>query len=149
MAKETKEIKLLGFNFTRIDARKFNFQRNIGAKSDIKIDSIEKSRLDLLNEDALKFGFSFEINYGEVGDILIEGFMVLKLDSKAHKEVLSMWKDKKIPQGIRLVVLNIVLQKCSLKSLQLEEELGLPFHMRMPSFQPSPESEKSGKSKQK
>ena len=49
------------------------------------------------------------------------------------------WKDgsdKKIPEGIRIGLFNFIMSKCNVKALQLEDELGLPFHVPMPRLRP-------------
>ena len=111
----------------------FKGAHNIESNIDLK--SIEKHKLELLREEAVKVVFNFVLNYKELGKVEIAGDLLLLLDEKTKKEVLDDWKDKKLPNDIRLIILNIILQKSSLKALQFEEELGLPFHMQLPSLQ--------------
>ena len=44
------------------------------------------------------------------------------------------WKDKEIPEEFRIAIFNIILRKASVRALQLEEELNLPYHMPFPSI---------------
>jgi hypothetical protein len=133
---DSKEIKLLGFNFTKLLVEKNpNFKGTHSIESNIDLKSIEKHKLELLREEAVKVVFNFVLNYKELGKVEIAGDLLLLLDEKTKKQVLDEWKDKKLPNDIRLIILNIILQKSSLKALQLEEELGLPFHMQLPSLQ--------------
>jgi len=143
--KETnREIKLLGFNFIKLSVEKNpEFKGNHSIESNIDIKSIEKHKIELLKDEAVKVNFNFVLNYKELGKVEIFGDLLLMLDEKTKKEVLEEWKDKKLPNNIRVLILNIILQKSSLKALQLEEELGLPFHMQMPrlSLEDSKQSE--------
>jgi len=133
-------MKMLGFGFTGLNVKKYpGFKGQLEAKSDINITSVEKNKVDILNEEALKFDFNFEIDYKDLANIHFEGFLIFLVDSKLLKETLNQWKDKKIPDKLRITALNIILQKCSLKALQLEDEFGLPYHITFPRFQASSE----------
>src|SRR3989344_8539990 len=137
-----RDIKLLNFNFTKISIeRAQKFTGSLEIKSDINIKNVEKQRNDLIKEDSLKIDFSFVIDYGELGRVAMDGFLSLLLDSKSTKDLLSEWKDKSIekPSEIKMVVLNLILQKCSLRALQLEDEMGLPLHIQMPKLKVNPE----------
>ena len=139
-----QETKMLGFGFTGLNVKKYpDFKGKLEAKSDINITSVEKNKVDILNEEALKFDFTFEIDYKDLANIHFEGFLIFLVDSKLLKETLIQWKDKKIPSNLRITALNIILQKCSLKALQLEDEFGLPYHITFPRFQASSEKDNS------
>jgi hypothetical protein len=58
------------------------------------------------------------------------------------KDILKKWKGKKLADETRIPLFNTILTKCNLKSLQLEEEFGLPTHIPMPRVQP-PQEDKS------
>ena len=131
--KEKKELKLLGFNFTKFLAQKNpDFKGNLEIVSNINIISLEKQKLEIIKEEAVKIDFNFTLDYKELGKIEILGNLLIMFDTKTQKQVLEEWKDKKLPNDIRLAILNIILQRSSLKALQLEEELGLPLHIQLP-----------------
>jgi hypothetical protein len=128
-----KDIKILGFNFTKVSAEKApDFSGDIKLSTNINISSVEKQKLELVKDEALKISFSFTISYGELGKVELSGNMFLLTDSKVLKEALKSWEDKKLPEDLRLSVLNVIMQRSSLRAFQLEEDLGLPLHMPLP-----------------
>jgi len=131
--KETKEMKLLGVNITRVLAeRNSDFKGKHEISSNIDISSLDKEKLGLIKEEVIKVNFNFKLDYKELGKVEILGNLMMTFDSKTQKEVLEEWKNKKLPNNIRLTILNIILQRASLKALQLEEEIGLPLHIQLP-----------------
>jgi len=131
-----QDIKLIGFNLTKISAIKNpNFKGALDIKSNVNIKGIDKHRLELSKQDAIKIDFAFNIDYKELGSISLEGTMFVLPDLKTLKQILSEWKDKKINSEINVALMNIILQKVSLKAFQIEEELGLPIHIQLPHIQ--------------
>lgn len=132
-------MKLIGFNFNKINAESIkNIQKGFKISSNIDIHTIEKADLDLFkskNEELVSIQFKYNINY-EPGyaQIEINGGILIALDSKEVKELLKKWKDKEIPENIRISLFNIILQKSSIKALQLEDDMGFPFHIPFPRF---------------
>lgn len=131
-----REMKILGFNFTKVIAEKnVDFSGKLDLKSNINISSVDKHKLDLVKDEALKVSFSFIVDYADLGKVDLSGTMFLLVDSKTLKEAVKSWEDKKLPDEIRMAIINIIMQKSSLKALQIEEDLGLPLHMPMPRLQ--------------
>jgi hypothetical protein len=129
-------MKLLGFNYTKIKAEKNkdNFKDlEINQKIDlIEIEKVNSSSF-MAKEEILAVSFSFKIDYKpEIGLIDLSGNILIGLEPKVSKEVLKQWKEKKTPEDFRLPLLNLILRKCSVKSLEIEEELGLPLSVKLP-----------------
>jgi len=63
------------------------------------------------------------------------------------KDILAAWKDKKVLDKVRMPLINLIMNKCTLKALQIEEEFNLPLHIRMPQLvaPDSPEAKSSKK----
>jgi hypothetical protein len=137
MVKEIKtEMRLVGFNLTKIHAEKNpNFQGKLEINTNVTVPSIEKHKLDISKEEAVKVDFNFDVSYKELGKVELSGQIFMILDSKSLKEILAHWKDKDAEsvEKMRVTIFNIIIQKCSLKALSLEEEMGLPPHVQMPS----------------
>jgi len=129
-------MKLLGFNFTKIYGEKLSSNLSnlkISSKMDIKDINEPKQNFLKTKEEILSISFSFEINYEEgIGKIILEGTLLLALDQKMFREVKKQWKDKQTPEEFRILLFNVVIRKSSVKALELEEELNLPFHMQFP-----------------
>lgn len=130
-----QEIKLVGFKYNKL-----NVERNEELKGELKItpnkniQSVEKFKSES-KQEILQINFQFNIDYSSLGKIELSGKMFLATDSKTHKDALDGWKDKKLDNKINLVILNTIMQKASLKALELEEEMNLPPHIQLPRLQ--------------
>ncbi|MBU0894591.1 MAG: hypothetical protein KKF48_03065 [Nanoarchaeota archaeon] len=129
-------MKLLGFNFTKISIEKKDTRVDklkINTKIDLKeIKEVEQG-LFKTKEKLIAINFNYSIEYEpEFAKIYFEGGFVISLESKDAKELLKQWEEKKTPDDIRIKIFNIILRKTNVKALQLEEEIGLPFHVSMP-----------------
>jgi len=132
-------MQVIGFNFTKISSeRKKAPEGKIEIKSNINVKTIEPEKLELIKEkDVLKFTFEFSIDYTPgIAKLDFEGFSLIMLEKNKSKEILKKWKSKKIDDDVRLPLFNLILTKCNLKALQLEEEFGLPTHVPMPKLAP-------------
>lgn len=131
----TQEIKLVGFRYTKL-----NVERNEELKGELKItpniniQSIEKFKSDS-KQEIIQIDFQFGIDYTSLGKVELNGKMFLAVDSKTIKEILDGWKNKKLDNKINLIILNTIMQKASLKALELEEEMNLPPHIQLPRLQ--------------
>ncbi len=122
------------------------------------------------SSDTLAIKFKFSINYNErqspqdsqkeqkqkaqekeqkeqkaqekkkLAEVSFEGLVALLTDSETTKSVMKEWKKKKLPDSLRLPILNFILNKCSLKAFQLEEEINLPLHFNLPQLQTKPQN---------
>jgi hypothetical protein len=128
-----KEIKLVGFRYVKI-----NVERNDDSKGELKItpnihiNSIEKFKVESSKQELLQINFKFIVDYDSLGKIELEGKMFLGVDVKTMKDILEGWKNKKIDEQSNLVILNTIIQKASIKALELEEEMNLPPHVQLP-----------------
>jgi hypothetical protein len=131
-----KEIKLGAFRFLKQTVeRNEEFKGELKITPNINIKSIDKFKIESTKQETLKIDFKFEVDYNELGKVSLEGRMILIADPKLVKETIEGWKDKKLDSEIKVIILNIIMQKSSIKALQLEEEIGLPFHIQLPKLQ--------------
>ena len=71
------KLKLIGSKLTKIKAeRNTDFNGKLEIKTNIKINSIEKIKEA---KDTLKLSYDFEIDYGELGEISINGNLFLTI----------------------------------------------------------------------
>ena len=125
-------LKLAGSRITKIEAeRKPEFAGKLELKTNIKIDTIEKVKD---SKEAIKLGYTFEVDYVELGKISIEGILFLSGSSKDIKDLLKIQKDKNYNSEEYVAITNLIIQKASIKAFELEEELGLPIHIKLPSL---------------
>ena len=127
-------MQIIGFNFEKIQAERKNpSKEKIQVKSNINIASIEQEKLEMVkSQETLKFNFDFSVEYTEMANISLKGFVLMLLEKEKAKDVLTKWKKKKISDEVRILLFNFILTKCNIRALQLEEELGLPSHVPLP-----------------
>jgi len=129
-------MRLVSFNFNKIDVERIS-ETNERVKIDTNIDvsSIEKAKIEIFNdkEDLIQVKFKYTINYEpQFAKIEFKGSMFLTMDSKDSKELLKRWKDKEIPEDVRVFIFNVILMKSNIKALQFEDDLNLPPHIPLP-----------------
>jgi len=125
-----KGIKLIGAKFSKIEAsRNSEFSGKAAMSNDIKIISIDRVK-DA--KDTLKIKYSYKIDYSDLGYVLLEGFLFITSDSKIIKNVLRTFENKDFESQEQIAVTNLIVQKASIKAIQLEDEFGLPIHIRIP-----------------
>ena len=125
-------LKLIGAKLTKINAERIpDFSGKLEIKTNIKIISLEKIKE---TKDTLKLLYEFKIDYGELGKILIEGILFLSGDQKKIKEILKFQKEKQYNSPEYVAITNLIIQKASIKAFELEEELGLPIHIKLPTL---------------
>ena len=123
-------LKFIGSKFTKIKAeRNPEFQGKQSVKANVKINSIEKTK-----DDFLKLSYDFNLDYEKLGEITINGNLFLTADEKLTEELLKTEKEKNYNSPEYLALTNLIIQKASIKAFELEEELGLPIHIKLPSL---------------
>ena len=131
-------MKVLGFNFTKIQVEKFKDRvENLKIGTRIDISEIVEAKADLLKlkEGVLAIKFSYGLDYEPgLAKLDLEGNTIIAIDTKEAKEVLKKWKKKKMPEDFRLPLFNLILRKSSLRALRLEEEMNLPIHLQLPNL---------------
>ncbi len=145
-------MKVIGFNIEEIHAKKsFEFKRaNIG--TNILFLGIEKAKLDVIKDsESLKVSFKFSIDYkdsekkesSEKNEVLILGNLLLMVSKDESKEFLKSWKNKETPKDKTLGLYNFILRRCSLKALQLEDDLNLTPHIPFPQLRQQPQNQQN------
>lgn len=127
-------MRIVGFNFTKISAEKFETTAKTKPKISMGIDvsSLDKQKISAINQDVFKTEFTFNIKYEKLANFDIKGFVFFTTDPKMVKDIQKKWKDKKIPDAIRIPLFNFILTKCNLRVLSFEEEFNLPTHIPFP-----------------
>ena len=141
-------MRLVGFNFTKLGIERLSDSvENLKFNSKIDIISINPLKSDLIKvkDEALKVDFVYSVLYEpNFAKVELAGSMILSVEPKIAREVLKGWKNKEITEDFRIFMFNIILRKSNIKALEMEEDLGLPSHIPLPSlskenFQPKKE----------
>jgi hypothetical protein len=133
-------MKLVSFNFTKIDVEKFSDKlKDLKITTGIDILDIKSVKSDILKlkEELLAVNFKYNVLYEEkIAHLNFQGNLLVSAEPSDAKEILKEWQDKKIPEEFKLNIFNIILKKASLKAIQFEEEFNLPLHLPLPSIKP-------------
>lgn len=138
--------QIVGFNLKKIlIERKEELKKGFEIKYDLGIKNIEKTKLEISKDkDVLSLEFKFIIQYTpNIAIIEFEGNVLLLAEPKEVREILKEWKKKHISDKIRLLVFNLIIIKCSIKALELEDNLNLPYHVPVPRLTPAQQRERT------
>ena len=142
-------MQVIGFNFTNISAKKEQEVKSSNIALNISFPNIEKEKLDLLKDkETLKTEFDFSIVYQNQesnekskkeketkpeAELLFQGSILILTSDEESRDILKAWKkNKEIEPQLRIFLTNLVLKKCSAHALNLQEELNLPSHIKVP-----------------
>ena len=131
-------MRIIGFNLSKISVeRKEKVEGKLEIKQNINVESIEKEKIEITKDEAIKIEFTFNVNYEpSFANVEFRGFVVALPAKDEMKQIMKEWKAKKLPEGIKTGVFNFIMSKCNIKALTLEDELGLPTHVPMPRITP-------------
>jgi len=127
-------MKIIGFSIKKILAEvKENQKTSLEVTSNLNLEDLKETKIEQTQQQSIVISFNFYIDYKpNVAKIEFKGRLILLDDENKTDEIVKAWKQKKLPEGIKLPILNYILEKCNIKSLELEEELGLPSHIPLP-----------------
>lgn len=127
-------------NITKISGERKNIIKGkIDVKQNIDIKDIEKQDIAISDKPGLKVEFEYSIKYEpKVADVEIKGSILVLDDKNESKDILKDWKKKKINPIFKIPVYNYIIEKVSLKAINMEDELALPLHQPFPKIAPKP-----------
>ena len=127
-------MKVIGFNYTKVNAERSLKEAKVEKiNQDLEFINVEKDELGLAKDlNIIKISFTFKINYDpNCASISLDGTAILNTSPEESKQILKAWKKKQIEDSVRMPLIKLIMNKCSLKALNLEEELNIPPHMRL------------------
>ena len=142
-------MQVIGFNLSKVLAeRSPDFTRS-AINTNIEFSNVEKEKVDLLKDaEAVKISFKFSVIYENKekkekknGEVSCEGVIVLSTSKEEAKDFHKSWKKKEVPKDTMIPLYNVILKKCSLKALQLEDDLNLPPHIPFPQIRAQPKQD--------
>ena len=133
-------MPIIGFNFEKISVeRKKVAQGEIKIANNVRLTDVKEEKINVgEDQKALKVGFEYILDYGEIGSITLLGNVIYMDDKKKQDSVIEAWKAKKpLDTKFSLSVTNTVLTKCNIKAIELCSEVNLPTHIAMPVAKPA------------
>ena len=109
--------------------------KDLKIESNVDIESVEEAKSDIISKESLiEVRFRYVISYSpNIAKVDLKGILLLMVDSKEFKSFMKSWKDKEIfPSEYKVMLFNVILKKSNIKALQLEDEMGLPLHIPLP-----------------
>ena len=143
-------MQVIGFNLTKIHGEKFPSFSKAGINNNVEFTNVEKDKVEMLkNLEAIKLSFKYALLYGNFekpeetkekdkqGEIYFEGNIILSATDDEAKDFHKSWKKKEIPKSSIAPLYNFILRRCSIKAINLQEDLTLPSpYLKVPLIQP-------------
>jgi hypothetical protein len=137
-------MKIIGFSINKVIAEKNSEAKGkIELASGLSMTNIAKPEATISGKDTIKFDFSFNIQYKpNLGKIELDGSVMVMDENNESKQIMEDWKKKKFDNPMKLPLFNFIMNKCNIRAIQLEDDLGLPPHFQLPKLtaQKDPES---------
>lgn len=135
-------MAIVGFNFSKLFAEQHKAAKgNLKISTNVKFESVEKTTLALGDDKStLKVAFTYTVAYDpKVGSIELQGDLLFMQDVKLIEAVLAEWDKKKtLPAKVSKVLVNNIMQKCTIQALIMTKDIGLPPPMPLPKVKSSP-----------
>ncbi|MGV8151830.1 MAG: hypothetical protein ACP5OG_02020 [Candidatus Nanoarchaeia archaeon] len=128
-------MKIIGFNLSKIAIERSQKPlEKLNINYDVKIGEIAKESIPFSKDEAYKLDFSFTINYnkGEFAKVDFNGSLIIIVDKEEARDFSKFSRDKQLPEQAKMPIFNFIMNKCNIKAIQLEDDLGLPLHIQMP-----------------
>jgi hypothetical protein len=131
-------MSIVGFNFTKINAeRKLTVVGNVNITNNIQLKDVQEAKIGIVDRGALRISFSFTSDYAPgLATILLEGDVLVLVDSKHSASILAGWKNgKQLPNDLAAQVMNHMLDRCNVQALLISKDLNLPSPVPLPKVQ--------------
>jgi hypothetical protein len=127
-------MRIIGFNLTKILVeRQEEDKLGIQVNQNINITGVSEEKIPISDDKALKIKFNLTVTYSQdFGKIEFEGNILTLPNDEEFKSLIDTWKDRKIPENMKFGIFNFIMNKCNVKALHLEDEMGMPLHIPMP-----------------
>lgn len=136
-------MKILGFSFRKISIEKHSDSfKELKINTNLDVLELKKVDTDFLKEkeEAFNVKFKYVLDYEpKIAKIEFEGGILISVELEKAKEIIEKWKDKKIVDEIKIPLFNLIMRKSNIRALQLQDEMNLPSHIRLPSLKKSDE----------
>jgi len=127
-------MKIIGFNLTSIHVdRKDIIDQNVQITQNVDIKELSEEDVPIANRAALKLSFNLVVKYSEdLAKLEMGGNILILPEEDEEKKIKESWKDKKIPEDMKVPLFNFIMNKCNVKALHIEDEMNMPLHIPMP-----------------
>jgi len=144
-------MRIIGLTLSKISVeQKEPIKDKLEIKAGLNISDIKKETLGLSDKNSLRIEFVYTVDYNPgVAYVEIKGAILTVDEQDESKNILKDWETKKIVDSVRIPLFNFIMNKCNIKAIQLEDELGLPLHIPMPKLGARPQEDPAKDNKDK
>ena len=137
-------MKIIGFNLTSIHVdRKDNIDQSVQITQNVDIKDLSEEPVPIANTTALKLSFNLVVKYSnDMAQLEMGGNILILPDESEEKKLKASWKEKKIPEDMKVPLFNFIMNKCNVKALHIEDEMNMPLHVPMPRLSNDPKENK-------
>ena len=127
-------MRIIGFNLTKILVKKKEkIQGQLNVNQNIDVTDIKPEKIPISENEALKIYFKFIIEYSDdTAKLEFEGIVISIPEKEELKRFLDTWKRKQLPEEMKALVFNFIMNKCNVLALNIEDDMALPYHIPMP-----------------
>lgn len=131
-------MAIVGFTYNKILIEKSGKapKGQITIKNNSGITDISKVEISIGNnkQDVLRMKYQYMTDYSDdLGKVDIQGELLYLTKPEEIKHAMDMWhKEKKIPAEIMQKALTHVMEKCTIQSIILTKDVGLPSPIQLP-----------------
>ncbi len=126
---------VIGLNFTKmLVEKKKPFSGKIEISNNVSIKDVGPAEMQLKDQGAIKFTFSFESLYKpDLGMIELKGELIFLEKKEKTEKILEEWKStKKVSKEVMEPVINTILTRCNIEALILSKESNMPPPVQLP-----------------
>jgi len=131
-------MRIVGFSLTKSSIEKIKeLEGKFKVTSQIDLKDVKEEKASpVQGQDVVRFDFTYNINYEpDFAKVNFNGFITAIVDKKETKNIIDNWKkNKSVVSDDKMNMFNLIFQKCNIKALALEEDHGLPPHIRLPTL---------------
>ncbi len=133
-------MKIIGFNLTSIHVdRKEIIDQSVQITQNVDIKDLTEEDVPIAEKKAFKLSFNLIVKYSDdFANLEMGGNILIMPDEAEEKKLREAWKEKKIPEDMRVPLFNFIMNKCNVKALHIEDEMNMPLHVPMPRLTSQP-----------
>lgn len=130
-------MPIVGFNLKKINVEREGVAKTqIKVNNNVQIKDVKETKLKIGTDKqkTLEIDFVFTSSYEpKLGKIELEGNILVLEGIKAVKEMEKEWKkSKKLPGNYIEMIMNSILNRCSIEAIILSREVNLPTPFPLP-----------------
>jgi len=145
-------MNIVNIVFTGISASKTGVPKSkMNISNNMRIDSVEEVKMPVdKTKVAMKIEFTYSVSYDpDFAKIELKGDVLAIDEEKQARKILDKFKkDKILEKDVALVLMNSILNKCSIEAIVMARELGLPSPIKLPGIKASDAPAAPAKKKQ-